>query len=280
MSTNKIVNSFNKAALVIWLAAVVQSLLAIFGVFSIVQTSQERIIFSVIELVTMLLVIINSVAIMRFIAQQNNPLAYSISRLCLFSLLLCFLGDVVNRNFLQLFYQYDEIVKHSYLTDSVIFFFPGYLIITAAITRLSIIKGLSKRFIAISALLAAIVALFTYNDMHIANTSITLTIITASYSVLVSILAISAIWLLKALWWRRVPIRIWLAALGVILAMVADAVIGQFWIFGDDGQGYFPIVSHVNWIIYIGSQLLIQQLPLGILQLESAPASLKTKQIN
>ena len=64
--------------------------------------------------------------------------------------------------------------------------------------------------------------------------------------------------------------RIWCAALGLVLAMVADAIIGKFWIFGNEGQGYFPLVSHINWIIYFASQALIQQLPIGLLQLKLA----------
>ncbi len=273
MSTEQILNRFSKVAAILWLVAVVQSLLALFGVFDITQTNQERIIFGVVELVTMLLVIINAIAIMRYVAQQQSSLAFLLSRLCLYALILCFFGDVVNRNFLQQFYQYDDVIKHSYLAASVIFFFPGYLIIVAAMTYLAIVKGLSKGFIIATALLAAFIALYTYNDMHIAGSGFILTVMTSSYSVLVSILAISAIWLLKALSWRQVPVRIWLAALGVILAMVADAIIGQFWIFGNHGQGYFPLVSHINWIIYLGSQVLIQQLPLGILQLQLSQQS-------
>lgn len=276
MPTDQILNRFSKVAVILWLIAVIQSLLAIFGIFGVMHTNQERIIFGAVELLTMLLVIINSISIMRFISQQQSSLAFLLSRLCLYSLILCFFGDVVNRNFLQQFYEYDDVIKHSYLAASVIFFFPGYLIIAAAITYLATLKGLSKGFMLTSALIATTIALYTYNDMHIAGSSALLTIITASYSVLVSILAVSAIWLLKALSWRQVPIRIWLAALGLVLAMVADAIIGQFWIFGNHGQGYFPMVSHINWIIYLGSQVLIQQLPLGILQLEIAQQSVET----
>ncbi|WP_085300702.1 hypothetical protein [Cognaticolwellia mytili] len=270
MSIEQTLNRFSKIAVILWLVAAVQSLLAVFGIFGVMQTNQERIIFGIVELMTMLLVIINAIAIMRYVAQQQSSLAFLLSRLCLYSLILCFFGDIVNRNFIQQFYEYDDVIKHSYLAASVIFFFPGYLIIAAAISYLATLKGLSKGFMITSALITTTIALYTYNDMHITGSSSLLTIITASYSVLVSILAVSAIWLLKALSWRQVPIRIWLAALGLILAMVADAIIGQFWIFGNHGQGYFPIVSHINWIIYLGSQVLIQQLPLGILQLKIA----------
>ena len=54
-----------------------------------------------------------------------------------------------------------------------------------------------------------------------------------------------------------------------MLAMIADALIGKFWIFGANGQGYFPLISHLNWIIYFGSQALIQQLPIALLQIKA-----------
>ena len=106
--------------------------------------------------------------------------------------------------------------------------------------------------------------------MHLTGAAYLLTLVTGAYSVLVSILALSAIWLIKSLQAYKVPMRIWCAALGLVLAMVADAIIGKFWIFGNEGQGYFPLVSHINWIIYFASQALIQQLPIGLLQLKLA----------
>ena len=266
MPHNQIIKRFCKISFFLWSIALIQSLLAVVGIFTITGNEQVRTIFGVVELVTMAFLIINSINIMRFTAQQKNSLAYFVSKLCLLALLFCFIGDIVNRNFLQQFYQYDNIIKHSYLADSVLFFFPGYLILVAAITYVAIIKDVSKRFMTICTLLTATIALYTYSDMHITGTSMLLTLITSSYSVLVSILAMSAIWLLKAFKWRQASLRIWLVALGLILAMVADAVIGKFWIFGNNGEGYFPLVSHINWIIYIGSQVLIQQLPIALVQ--------------
>ncbi len=259
-------NRTMKTAIIIWLIAVTQSLLAISGIFGITNTTYERITFGLLELMTMVLVIANLAAINRFIAKKKHPIAYKLGRLCFYSLLFCFIGDIINRNFLQQFYQYDSLIKHSYLADSVVFFFPGYLILTAAVVYIAKLKGVSNRFLITTAILASITALYTYFDMHLANSSTLLTLITASYSVLVSILAVSAIWLLKAFRWRQASLKIWLVAFGLVLAMIADAIIGQFWIFGNQGQGYFPMVSHINWIIYVASQLLVQQLPLALLQ--------------
>lgn len=268
MLSNLSLSRFTKIAILLWLLALLQSVMAMVGIVSVSPISNEGVLFGIIELMTMALLILNAIAIMRFIAKQNCATAYHFSKICLYSLLFCAIGDIVNRNFPQLFYQYDEVVKHSYLADSVIFFFPGYLMLIIAIAHLALKKGLSKRLIAVTTVLAAMVALVTYRDMHLTATSHILTIITVSYSVLVSILAISAIWLIKSLSQHNVPARIWCAAIGLVLAMIADAIIGKFWIFGNQGQGYFPLVSHINWIIYFASQALIQQLPIGLLQMK------------
>jgi Ca2+/H+ antiporter len=55
-------------------------------------------------------------------------------------------------------------------------------------------------------------------------------------------------------------------ASGFILAMLADAVIGQFWLFANQGDGYFPIARHVNWVIYIGSQTLLLLFPVAMIK--------------
>lgn len=246
--------------------AIIQSSLAILGYWSIDESANERIWFGLAELGTMLILIINSLFIIYFVGEAKNKEASHISRICLYSLIFCFLGDIVNRNFNQLFYQYDDIIKHSYLADSVAFFIPGYLLIMIAVTQLSLARLPNKRFMVISAAIALGIAVITYIDMHIVGTSTLLTLFTGFYSIVVSLLAISALWLIKAFKWREAPFTIWACTLGLFLAMLADAIIGKFWIFGNDGLGYFPIVSHINWIIYIGSQALIQQLPRGILE--------------
>ena len=268
MLSNISLNRFTKVALCLWIFALLQSVMAMVGIINIDQGHTERILFGIVELVTIALLLLNAIAIMRFTALQHCVVAFRFSKLCLYSLIFCAIGDIVNRNFAQLFYQYDTLIKHSYLADSVVFFFPGYLILVIAIAHLAIGHGLSKKLIAATSLISATIALITYQDMHLTGTGKFLTLITVSYSVLVSILALSALWLIKSLSQYKVPFRIYCAACGLVLAMVADVVIGQFWIFGKNGQGYFPLVSHVNWIIYFASQVLIQQLPMGLLQMK------------
>lgn len=268
MSTQLSLQRFTKVSFVLWLFAVTQSVLAITGVISINHSSAERILFGIVELLTMLLLILNAIAIKRFMAKQDCAVAKRFSSVCLYSLLFCFVGDVVNRNFPQQFYQYDEVIKHSYLADSVMFFFPGYLLLVLSIAYLAMVNGLSKKLLSATTLIVISIALITYHDMYLMAAGDLLTLITASYSVLVSLLAVSALWLIKSCTAYKIPIRIWYAALGLVLAMIADAVIGKFWIFGNQGQGYFPLVSHVNWIIYFASQALIQQLPIGLLEMK------------
>ena len=270
MLSNPTFSRFSNIALLLWLFALTQSVMALLGVFSVKQSDAERILFGIVELATIALLIFNAFAIKRFVTKHDCLAASYFSKICLYSLLLCAAGDIVNRNFPQLFYQYDNVIKHSYLADSVLFFFPGYLILAIAIAHFSIKNGLSKRLVGITATITALIALVTYHDMHLTGAAYLLTLATGAYSVLVSILALSAIWLIKSLQAYKVPMRIWCAALGLVLAMVADAIIGKFWIFGNEGQGYFPLVSHINWIIYFASQALIQQLPIGLLQLKLA----------
>ncbi|UUO24260.1 hypothetical protein FGD67_14255 [Colwellia sp. M166] len=268
VTSGPVLKRFSKVAFCLWLFALVQSVLAMLDIVTINQSSTERVLFGIVELLTMALLILNAVTIRNFIAKQNCANAYRFSKICLYSLLFCAAGDIVNRNFPQLFYQYDEVIKHSYLADSVLFFFPGYLMLVIGIAHLAIKSGLSKKWLVISTLLVTVVALVTYRDMHLLTTNSVFTFITASYSILVSILALSAIWLIMSCTQTKIPVRLWYVAVGLVLAMIADALIGKFWIFGAQGQGYFPLVSHINWIIYFGSQALIQQLPIALLQIK------------
>ena len=62
-------NRFSKIAFFLWLFALGQSLMAMLGIFTINQSSTERVIFGMIRLLTMLLLILNAVAIRNFIAK-------------------------------------------------------------------------------------------------------------------------------------------------------------------------------------------------------------------
>lgn len=166
ITTQLSLQRFTKMSFVLWLFAVTQSVLAITGVVSINHSIAERILFGIVELLTMVLLILNAIAIKRFMAKQDCAVAKRFSSVCLYSLLFCFIGDVVNRNFPQQFYQYDDVIKHSYLADSIMFFFPGYLFLFLAIAHLAMVNGLSKKLLSATTLVASAIALVTYHDMY------------------------------------------------------------------------------------------------------------------
>lgn len=255
-----------RVSFVILLLAIIQSSLAIFSFWPLEENNVNRYWFGILELATMMLLIINALFITYSVSHFNNSQASHISRLCLYSLIFCFFGDIVNRNFSQHFYQYDEIIKHSYLVDSIFFFGPGYLILFIAVTQLVLTRGIKTKFITVTTIIAMLISVITYIDMYISDTSIVLTIITGGYALLITALATSGIWLLKSFNGLKSPRYIWIVFIGLLLAMLADAIIGAFWIFGNNGLGYFPLVSHVNWFIYIASQAFIQQLPRAIIE--------------
>jgi len=78
-----------------------------------------------------------------------------------------------------------------------------------------------------------------------------------AYSSIITLTGITAWWILRALGWRH-AIGV---ALGAILATVADAIIGHFWIVQDTA---YPTVRYLNWVIYFASQAMIQPLALAM----------------
>ena len=66
-------------------------------------------------------------------------------------------------------------------------------------------------------------------------------------------LAASTIWLVVGYSWRAARVVV----VGCLLAVLADALIGSFWIATD----HYPAIEHVNWIPYFASLAMIQRLP-------------------
>lgn len=255
----------SQLSLVIFFIACLQSVLGISGIWNISANSSSRILFGIFELITIAALLFNSLTIMKVFSLAKQGNLKKVSQLCFLVLLLCFFGDIVNRNFSQTFYQFDQIIKHSYLAISVFFFMPGYALLIYIIAKIAHQQKVKLPLILISSAISVIIAVTTFTDIYIKEASFWLLILTSSYSIVVSILAVAALWLIKAFHGLKTSIYIWAVALGLILAMLADALIGKFWIFGNQGQGFFPIISHINWIIYIASHALIQQLPRGLL---------------
>lgn len=256
---------FARNALILSLLACSLSVLGLLGLWGIDGDDAARLQFGAAELLLMLLLIVNGFAIKRQVFKQpSSLLARQLSWLCLLSLMLCFAGDVVNRNFAQAFYQHGSLVKHDYLADSVMFFAPGYLLLLLAVGRAAKERGVSNRFMAVTAVVAAALGGLGFLNMADFNAGAYVLGISGSYAMVITVVGFSSLWLLKAYGAATAPSAIRWVAVGLALAAVADALIGSLWIYGNHGEGFFPTISYVNWIVYFASQAMVQQLPLAV----------------
>jgi len=178
-----------------------------------------------------------------------------IATLCLASLAVCALGDLVNRNFPQTFFQHDTVIAHGYLADSVWFFLPGYVLFMVAAWRAT--PAVDARLKAFTVLLMAGLGLLSFLQMVLPGTGLYVRLLTGAYAMVITVMVAAGLWIGLAYRSRGG----WLVAGGAVLASVADAVIGQFWLYG---TGYYPQVAHLNWILYFISQALIQKLPVVV----------------
>ncbi|KZN43829.1 hypothetical protein [Pseudoalteromonas luteoviolacea] len=106
----------------------------------------------------------------------------------------------------------------------------------------------------------SIVTLFSYLQMRLPDNGAYVSILVGFYAVLVAQCASVALVLLLKATKLSLLKRYYLPVIGLLLATLADALIGQFWLFGNQGQGYFPLIRTINWFVYISSSLLIIQL--------------------
>lgn len=182
----------------------------------------------------------------------RDPLVAVAARWCLASLVLCALGDLVNRNFPQRSFEFDEVLRHSYLVTSIWFFLPGYAIVVAINRRVS--RGsVSAARAAATVLVGAALGLIAAFANAVPGLARYPSTMIAAYTVVLATLAASTVWLVVAYGWR--PARVVVA--GCLLAVLADALIGSFWIATD----HYPTIEHVNWIPYFASLAMIQRLP-------------------
>jgi len=207
-----------------------------------------------IEMVALLALLWNGWRIRRYLAGQGPAASQQrAATLVFWSLAVCILGDLVNRNLPPRFFSYDSVIEHSYLADSVWFFFPGYALFIAAAWLAS-----RDRVAAIwripALLIVALAGLLSFFDLVLPGTSTYIQIMTGAYTMLISMMVAAGLWILLAFGKRSWPV-----ALGAVLATVADALIGHFWLFG---TGWYPAIAFINFIVYFLSQALIQQLPL------------------
>ncbi|CAM3997139.1 hypothetical protein [Pseudoalteromonas byunsanensis] len=229
---------------------------AMLGFWSITDADTRSYILAF-EFTTLCLLLLNSLFIWRRV--QGVPWRRLLATGCLASLLLCIFGDVVNFNLGNRFFDSSDVVKHDYLIDSVLFFAPGYAMLLLVMSY--ILKHYyNVRSLLLAASLSFGIATVSYINIVNANAGMYVTVVSYFYSLLISLVATSGI----LLWFKygvSAPMSIWLCAIGLVLATLADYLIGAMWIFGNDGQGFYPLARELNWILYITSQGLVIHLP-------------------
>ena len=247
--------------------------LALVGTLSI-NNQAQRTIYDTCEIAIIVLLLFQSWKIRQALKdkygsaqKEEHGWVLSISKLCMVSLAICILGDLTNANYFQLYYQHGSNVKHSYLADSVWFFFPGYCSFIYAAYRVGLRNQLSRGFMLVTALVCGGVGSMSYASMHQEGAGWYVTMLTGPYACMISVMCAAALWLLKS--YPSYALK-WIA-LGAALAAFADALIGRFWIFSD----WYPAIGYINWIVYFASQALIQLLPIELDQLHthSQPAA-------
>ncbi|WMN61888.1 hypothetical protein NI389_18965 (plasmid) [Pseudoalteromonas xiamenensis] len=175
-------------------------------------------------------------------------------------LLLSFVGDNINFNREALYFRHSDFVKHDYLADSVWFFAPAYGCFSYAAWRW-LSANVSRKIRCLSLFFGCAIGLVSYLIMMDSRAGVYVLSMTGSYSMIIMIPAVLGFLLFKSSNQSRPKKPFIIVSLGLVLATLADALIGQFWIFGNNGQGYYPLIREVNWLVYITSQLLLLHLP-------------------
>lgn len=257
-----------------WLPAVLVVLVTLVqvaawtGLFPVNTGSPNKTVLGIVEMLLIAALVWNGWRIRQHVGRLVLPAELgarlrTVATLTLASLAICSLGDLVNRNFSQTFFTHDNVIEHSYLADSVWFFFPGYalfVLTTWYVTRDRVALWLRTASLAV----AAGAGLASFAGLVLPGTSPYVTVLTGSYAALISLMVPVALWLVLA--FGR---RLWPVALGAALATAADTLIGQFWLFG---EGFYPGVAYLNLVVYFLSQALLQQLPLYLATAAQEPA--------
>lgn len=259
--------NFTKLSYFVIFLAAIDMIGSLLNIWSVERSLFERNIILTFEFLTMALLLLNSFNIKTWVNNNTEDAFYKkIAWLSFISLALCIGGDIVNFNIPNTFFRHGEVIKHDYLLDSTKFFAPGYLVLIFAVCAAALKEGIKKLHIVLAILISIVFGLFSFNNMYIAESGTYVLSIAAAYSVIITLVAFSGILLLLAFGGLKAPKGIWLVTIGCILAAVADFVIGNFWIFGNEGQGFFPTVRYANWLIYVSSQALVVLLPFILVQ--------------
>lgn len=218
---------------------------------SLAAGTTARHVFSTVEMVLVVLLVAVAVGIKRWAADQP-PLVAGVARLTLVSVVLCAVGDLINRNYPGHAYQWDDVIRHSYLITSIVAFAPGYALVVEA-NRRATAAVVPARTAMVTAAVAAGLGLVGFATSFDSAVAVGANVAMAGYSMLLAVLAGSCLWLGRAYGWRPSAVVV----SGCLLAVVADWLIATTWI---HGTGY-PTVEHINWIIYFASLAMIGRLP-------------------
>jgi hypothetical protein len=218
---------------------------------SLAAGTTARQVFSTVEMVLVVALVLVAVAIVRWAADQPAPAA-TVARLTLASVILCTLGDFINRNYPGHSYQWDEVIRHSYLVTSIVAFAPGYALVVVA-NRRATAAVVPVRTAGMTVVVAAVLGLGGFVTSYDPAVAAAANVAMAVYAMVLGALAGSCLWLGRTYGWRSSAVVV----AGCLLAVVADWLIATFWI---HGTGY-PTVEHANWIIYFASLAMIARLP-------------------
>jgi len=235
-----------------WLCALVVMLIGLFT-----PNNKEILLFLTVS--SLCLLMFNSVAISAWVFHQfkDKQLRF-IAVLCSAALMLCTVGDVINFNLSQHYHRYATLIKHDYLIDSILFFAPGYsLLFLACVLAYKRQQAISQLKSILFMLVALVISATSLATMYLDGAGIPILAMTGVYSVVVTAVALMGLMLVIAYGGFHAPKPIMWVSLGLFLAALADAIIGAFWIYGNQGQGFYPQVRYINWFIYISSQCLV-----------------------
>ncbi|BBN81692.1 hypothetical protein PA25_16770 [Pseudoalteromonas sp. A25] len=232
-------------------------LAAIAGYWSVAD-SRTRNYILLVEAGVLCLLVFNSVLIMQSV--KANQARLKVAKFTLTALLLCICGDVINFNLTEQFYTHGEVIKHDYLIDSIWFFAPGYALLLIAIWPI-LYRAFSLKQLVVCLLITMLVALICYVNMAIWEAGYYIVTMAFIYSFIIAIPACFGILLSFDAGISRSAVAVHLISFGLILATIADAIIGMFWLYGNKGVGYFPLARELNWFVYIMSQCIVIHLP-------------------
>ncbi|MBQ4845470.1 hypothetical protein [Pseudoalteromonas sp. MMG005] len=272
--------------IVAWCIAMIDTVGALFGQWSVVGDGRH-LVFGF-EITTLMLLLFVSVMIRRWVyLQSDSKKLRKIANFSLASLSLCMVGDVINFNLREQFYRHGEIIKHDYLADSVWFFAPGYILLIMAVfsainhfealsrkkTQESVIHSHSGLYhighhfkLYILAIVAIVVGGSAFMSMYLPETGLYISVLTALHSIVITAVAVSAMMMIYSVGVKNMSTGLWCVVCGLLLAALADAIIGQYWIYGAQGEGFFPQVRYINWAVYITSQCFVILLPYYVVQ--------------